>query len=454
MTRLTVGTAGGLLLLCSALLPGGAAGQRAVGPGEPESAVLVGVVRDSLSGRPLPGARLLLGDALTRITTDGRGRFRIEMRPGEHTLAFSHRDVPSWSALTHPVTVTLEAGDTVSVVLAGASEPTALDRTCGPDARVVGGVVRDLLTLAPLPAANVHVWAGESGARRPVATLRTSPDGEYQSCVPPGVHEVEIQASLDGENSRPVRLAMEGRRVVGRELYVRASEPVQLQGHVVDGTTDRPVGDAEVEVVGTRLRALTDSDGSFRMRSVPPGTVRMAVERLGYGRRETDLLAVGGDTLEVRLEVYPEAIALDSMVVEVTGRRRPARERQAARFDGMDRSEIERLLPRVYQFNDLLRNTNVPGLRVREVFYQDRNGFRRPGTCVEIGRRSTYRSDMCQMVAVYLNDVRVSDPESFLRELDPNAVERFQLISPLEATGRFAGVRVRNGVLLIYTRGH
>jgi hypothetical protein len=57
------------------------------------------------------------------------------------------------------------------------------------------------------------------------------------------------------------------------------------------------------------------------------------------------------------------------------------------------------------------------------------------------------------MVEVYLNDVRVADPEMVLQTLDPGSVDRFQLLSPTQAGIQYLGTpRARNGILLVWTR--
>jgi len=237
-----------------------------------------------------------------------------------------------------------------------------------------------------------------------------------------------------------------------QDLLVPASRPAQLLGRVLDGPSGEGLEDVSVELAGTRLRTLTRADGGFAFRGVPPGEVFVVVERIGYGRRETRVRAEGGSTARVTIELFPEAIATDSVVVTVEGGV-VDRDRMAARFDGLTRAEIDQLLPRSVAFDDLLRNANVPGLKVRQVEYVSASGVRRSGVCVETARRSTRSQDQCEMVEVYLNDVRVADPEMLLLTLDPGSIDRLQLLSPTQAGIQYLGTpRARNGVLLVWTR--
>ena len=415
-------------------------------PTAPPQAVLTGTVFDSLAGRPLEGAEVILGSGEASARTDGQGRFTLRSSPGAYLVSFRHRGVSPWSALHTQSRVTLVEGRTVEVALATASAGTVLARTCGGGA-VIGGVVRDLLTLVPLAATFVDVRPRGRG----MTTVHTSGDGSWFVCLEDASAGVELRARLGEARSRPVTLEA-GTVVRVRDLMVQASRPARLLGSVVDGPTGEGIEEAAVELVGTRLRTLTGADGRFTFQGVPPGEIRVAVERLGYGRRVASVRAEGGSTARVTLELFPEAIATDSVVVTVEGGVLD-RDRMPTRFDGLTRGEIDRLLPRSMAFDDLLRNANVPGLKVRQVVYVSASGVRQPGICVETARRSTFSQDQCEMVEVYLNDVRVADPEMLLQSLDPASVDRFQLLSPTQAGIQYMGtLRARNGVLLVWTR--
>lgn len=432
--------------LCILAVLGSASGGFAQVPAPAPSAMLTGTVFDSLRGGPIEGAEVLLGSGEASARTDTRGRFTLRAAPGSYLVSFRHRSVSSWPILYESPRVTLMEGRTTEVFLATASAETVVARTCGSGA-VVGGVVQDLLTLVPLAATYVDVRARGG----PMTTVHTSGNGGWFACLGDSTTEVEIRARLGEARSRSVTLGPGGSLRV-RDLLVPASRPAQLLGSVLDGPSGAGLEDASVEVVGTRLRTLTGPDGRFTFQGVPPGEIRVAVQRLGYGRRIAVVNAEGGSTARVTLEMFPEAIATDSVVVTVDGGVGD-RDRLPTRFDGLTRAEIDRLLPRSLAFDDLIRNANIPGLKVRQVEYVSESGVRHMGVCVETARRATFSQDQCEMVEVYLNDVRVADPEFLLQSLDPGSVDRFQLLSPNQAGIQYLGTpRARNGVLLIWTR--
>ena len=417
------------------------------GPGR-----VAGVVLDSLSGRVVPGAVVGADVGAALDTTDLDGRFELVLPAGRALLSFRHPRLSEWSVARHHAEVEIPAGGVVEVRLATASPATVLQRACGGAGGVVGGVVRDLLTLVPLPGARVDVQPVGEGRGASPRTVTSGEGGEFFVCVG-DAGRVELGARLGPDRSRVVSLDLGGSRTAVRDLFVPASRPAVLGGRVVDGETGEPLDGSAIEVLGTRLRAGTGEDGRFLLRGVPPGAVAIAVERIGYGRGEARLDVAGGDSLDVTFEVFPEAIDLEPMVVSVRGRP-PERRRAGTRFDGLDRPEIEKLLPRAVAFDDLLRNANIPGLRVRDAVFQTRAGNRIPGVCVETSRRSTFNAGVCEMVEVYLNDVRIPEAEFFLDNLSPGDIERFELLSAAEAGIRYgATARARNGVLLIHTRG-
>lgn len=416
----------------------------------PAEAVLSGVLVDSLSGRPLAGATVTLGRDAGVARTDPEGRFTMRAAAGTWEVTFTHPELSNWGALRHAFTLRLEGGRTVEATLATASAATVLARTCGAGGKVLGGLVRDLLTLVPLGSASVFISArGGPGPRGQM--VRTGADGGWFVCLPEGTGEVEVRASMGEVRSRPVQVAASG-TVRTADLLVQVSQPAALQGVVRDGTSGSPIEGAAIAVKGSRLGTLTGADGRFTFRGVPPGSIELDVERLGYGRRTVVVRAEGGATARVTLELFAEAIATDSVVVTVDGGFVDAA-RTGARFDGLTRADVDRLLPRAMGVDDLLRNANIPGIVVRDVTYLRESGIEQRGLCVELARRSNSQTSPCEMVEVYLNDLRLPEPEVFLSTLSPASVDRVRVMPPGSVELQYAGTpRARNGVLLIWTR--
>lgn len=118
------------------------------------------------------------------------------------------------------------------------------------------------------------------------------------------------------------------------------------------------------------------------------------------------------------------------------------------RQDVMTRAEIEPLLVRVRTVGDLLQNMATPGLMVRDMQIDDPVMGRQWGICVEVSRRSGGTG--CRQAAVFLNGVYMPMPDQFLMQLDPQVIQRIEILSPVDAQFEY-GSLAANGAVIIYT---
>lgn len=61
-----------------------------------------------------------------------------------------------------------------------------------------------------------------------------------------------------------------------------AAAQAELKGRVLADSAGAPVAEAEVSVVGTALRAFTDSSGRFALATIPSGRQRIVVRAVGW----------------------------------------------------------------------------------------------------------------------------------------------------------------------------
>ena len=88
----------------------------------------------------------------------------------------------------------------------------------------------------------------------------------------------------------------EGGRLTGAAAATLSDSGVVLAGTVFDSLHSRPLAEARVSVLGTRLASRTAADGSFELRSVPPGMRAITVHH-------EDLTALAIPSPVVRVEV-------------------------------------------------------------------------------------------------------------------------------------------------------
>src|SRR6185295_14116583 len=70
-----------------------------------------------------------------------------------------------------------------------------------------------------------------------------------------------------------------------------------ITGRVTDRSTQQPIGDAQVLVVGTTRGARTNDAGQYRLIAVPSGSVRIRVIRLGYEAELKTVTVSGNETV-------------------------------------------------------------------------------------------------------------------------------------------------------------
>lgn len=98
-------------------------------------------------------------------------------------------------------------------------------------------------------------------------------------------------------------------------LDSRLRQQGQVIGTVIDEQTGEPIATAQVHVRGTDINAVTDSDGRFQLREVPPGTHAIVAQRIGYQAEESEVTVTDGESLTVSFVLTQTAVALDELVV-------------------------------------------------------------------------------------------------------------------------------------------
>ncbi len=449
-----------LLCALAVMWGGGAAAPVAAQTDAPpaEGASLVGTVFDSTAMTALAGARVAVIGTSVVGDADGAGRFRLtKIPPGTHWVSFFHPRLQALGVSPPSKQVTFRSGETVEVELAVPSEETLLVGWCmaeqpGPGYAAVAGVVTDSLTGVPMPRAVVTatpVMRGP-GSPRPIE-VRTDDAGYYRICTLPAGVEMRLQAHFGRSAGRSVELVARAGTATTRDLMLLMSAQGTLVGFVRDYATGEPIPGVEVSVLGTTSSTLTDAQGHFLLDDLPPGRHLVKTNHIAYEPRTDSVTVFSQETVDIEVRLTQEPIDIPGLVVTARTRfGRTSLAGDAKRADFISREQIERLLPRVTATVDLLRNVNAPGLRIRDVYIADPiTGVATPSLCIEVSRRSG--GEGCMPAAVFINDVVVPFPDQTIRDLDPNVIDRIEVLSPIDAQFQF-GSLAGNGAILIYTR--
>lgn len=421
-------------------------------------ATLRGVVFDSTKMQVLPGARVAVLGTSAMADADGDGFFEMDsVPPGEHWVSFFHPRLQELGVSAPSRQVMFESGKEVHLDLAVPSERTLLMGWCmaeqgQPGMGAVAGVVTDSLTGVPLPSAVVRAQYMERRAGDPQpAETRTDEVGYYRLCDVPVGRQVKLQAEFGRSAGRTEVVMLNQGDAEIRNLELFLSADGTLLGSVHDYSTGQPLVGATVSVLGTDARQLTDSAGSFVLDDLPPGRHLVTTEYLGYEPHTDSVTVFSQETVETEIRLSQEALQLEGLTVTARtrfGQRRVAVDKRA---DVFTREEIEPLMGRAQNMGDLLRYMNAPGLSIREARMADpATGTTVQGLCVEVSRR-TGGSTSCSQAAILVNDVLIPNPEQFLMTLDPNVIDRIEILSAVDAQFQY-GTMAGNGAVLIYTR--
>jgi len=433
------------------------AGAAPVAQAQEGSAVLRGVVFDSTTMSVLPGASVAVMGTMATGRADDQGRFELRNVPtGEYWVSFYHPRLQTLGVSPPSRQVSFTAGATTELELAVPSETTLLHGWClaeqpGPGYAAIAGIVTDSLTGVPLPRAFVTVVPERRRVGDPAPSeVRTDDGGYYRICTATADREVKIQAHFGQSSGRSLQVTLPQGSASIQDLVLLMSAEGILRGQVVDYVSGSPVPGASVSVLGTAGRVLTDDEGSFILDELPPGRHLVVTDYLGYESRTDSVTIFSQETVRIEVRMATEALEVEGLVVTARMRFGENTLNVGKRQDIFTREEIEPLLGRVQNAGDVLRNMNVPGFRVREVYIDDPvTGVRLPGLCVEVSRRSG--GSGCRPAAVFVNGVYIPQPDQFLRSLDPNVIDRIEILSPIDAQFQF-GSLAGNGAVVIYTR--
>ena len=231
-----------------------------------------------------------------------------------------------------------------------------------------------------------------------------------------------------------------------------AQEPGTLKG-TISTSEKRPLPQARVIVVGTSLLAVADTDGSFRIASLPSGIQSVEVKLLGYSSRVLPIEIHAGKTasLEIVLTAVPVALQTvevrgDTLIVPSMAGFAERRAKGNGRY--FTREDIDRMHARL--FTDVLRR--VPGMQLQSV-----RGGNADGYIVQSGRMSEGAQGGRQCpILFFMNGMPFPMPtggviNSYISPDEIEAVEVYTGASQIPSQFNATGYNSRCGVIVIWT---
>jgi iron complex outermembrane receptor protein len=228
-----------------------------------------------------------------------------------------------------------------------------------------------------------------------------------------------------------------------------------INGRVVDSTSQQPLSNVTVSVVGTQLGALSRNDGGFTLVSVPAGAQRLRVARIGFASKEVPVTVSAGGSATVTVSLASVATALTEVVVVGYGT-----QRREAVTGSVSTVRAEEANVGVIQNANQLLNARVAGVNVTANNGEPGGGAQirvRGGTSITASNDPLYVIDgvPLQNDNAVANGLAIGSSAALsrspLNSLNPNDIQSITVLKDASATAIY-GSRGANGVVLIETK--
>jgi len=169
------------------------------------------------------------------------------------------------------------------------SLPVEFRVTDGEGVETAGASVGEAMARATVADASAGAGAGSGGSER-------------------GRQDVETRA-------REVVASSAASPSDAQEMGEVVREMGEIGGVATDAETGRPLAGVQVFVLGTQRGTLSNQDGRFLIRHVPPGEQEVAAILMGYGRTNQRVTVTAEGRAEVAFNLDVTAIPLDRLLV-------------------------------------------------------------------------------------------------------------------------------------------
>lgn len=230
-----------------------------------------------------------------------------------------------------------------------------------------------------------------------------------------------------------------------------AQEAGRIMGVVQAAETQRPLSGAQVFIQGTRMGALTNTQGRYLILNVPPGTHEVRVTIIGYSAGSRTVVVGAGETATADFSIGETAVSLEGIVVTGTAAEVRAREVGNA-LDAVTSREIENL--------PVTNAENILGGRIPGLTVLQGNGQPGAGSTVRIRGQTTVSSTTDPLI--YVDGIRIFHETvgtqggarvglSPLQDIAAEDIERIEVIKGASAATLY-GTEAAGGVIQIFTK--
>jgi len=224
-----------------------------------------------------------------------------------------------------------------------------------------------------------------------------------------------------------------------------------ISGKVSARDTNEPLTDSRVIVLGTSIFTVTNAEGRYTLRSVPPGNVEIRVLRVGYVEQKRSVTVTAGQTTTLDFQLDRTVILLQEVVTTATGSQR--RSELGNTIATLDVSKQLEQSP-IKNMGDLLV-AKAPGVQVLP------SNMTAGGSRVRV--RGTSSLSLTNDPIYVIDGVRLTSQSSSLtigvggtapnrvNDLTPEDIENIEIVKGPSAATLY-GTDASNGVIVITTK--
>ena len=186
-----------------------------------------------------------------------------------------------------------------------------------------------------------------------------------------------------------------------------------VSGRVTESGSDDALPGANVLVWGTRLSAVTDRGGRFRIQGISEGVQHLEVSYIGYYTRKVEIRISGAGTVVEPIALNVNPIALSTMVIEGLRQRQMQALNQQKTAENIKNVVAADLIGRFPDPNTAEAIQRIPGVSVR----------RDQGE----GRLVQVRGTEARLTSVMINGDQLPSPEGEIRSVALDVIPADQI---------------------------
>jgi TonB-linked SusC/RagA family outer membrane protein len=229
----------------------------------------------------------------------------------------------------------------------------------------------------------------------------------------------------------------------------KASAQGTITGRVTAETTNQPLSDTRVLVIGTPIAATTDETGHYTLHNIPAGAAQLQVLRVGYQSKKQTVNVTAGATATADFVMSVAVAQLEEVVTTATGQQRRVELGNAVSTLGDVGKRVEEVP--THTISDLMvgKSPGVTMLPGGEL-----------GTAPSIRIRGVSSISLSNAPIWYIDGVRYATDAlnsgtdadfSLLNSLNPEEIEDIEIVKGPSAATLY-GTNAANGVIVITTK--